>query len=250
MRSVHFVLQGKGGVGKSFIAALLAQYLHQFDLKVICFDTDPVNQTFSRYQRLNVQSINILTEHKNIDASCFDALIETLIMHDGLAVIDNGASTFVPLMSYMRENEVVPLLQEAGVQVVIHVPLQAGQGLPDTLTGLNTVLTDFPCEVVVWLNHYWGRVETQGKTFEQWNIAKNNAEQIAGVIELSNYNPDTYGRDILKMTSNHLTFQEVLHSSEFTLMPKQRLKKVQRDVFEQLAVQGIFAALEGGRSGS
>ena len=55
--------------------------------------------------------------------------------------------------------------------------------------------------MMVWLNHYWGRVETQGKTFEQWNIAKNNAEQIAGV-------------------------------------------------FEQLAVQGIFAALEGGRRGS
>lgn len=52
---------------------------------MICFDTDPVNQTFSHYQWLNVQSINILTEHKNIDASCFDALIETLIMHDGLA---------------------------------------------------------------------------------------------------------------------------------------------------------------------
>jgi len=27
MKEVHFVVQGKGGVGKSFIAALLAQYL-------------------------------------------------------------------------------------------------------------------------------------------------------------------------------------------------------------------------------
>lgn len=246
MRAVHFVLQGKGGVGKSFIAALLTQYLQRYQAEVLCFDTDPVNQTFSRYLLLQVQPINILTEHKNIDASRFDALIETVMQHEGVAVIDNGASTFVPLMSYMRENEVVPLLQEEGVQVVIHVPLQAGQGLPDTLTGLNTVLTDFPCEVVVWLNHYWGRVETQGKSFEQWNIAKNNAEQIAGVIELPNYNPDTYGRDILKMTANHLTFQEVMQSSNFTLMPKQRLKKVQRDVFEQLAEQRAFAALEGG----
>ena len=39
----HFVLQGKGGVGKSFIASLITQYLTEKGRLEACFDTDPVN---------------------------------------------------------------------------------------------------------------------------------------------------------------------------------------------------------------
>ena len=45
MGTVHLILQGKGGVGKSFIAALLAQYLQEKGVAVRCFDADPVNST-------------------------------------------------------------------------------------------------------------------------------------------------------------------------------------------------------------
>jgi len=48
MATIHFILQGKGGVGKSLIAALLAQYLHGRGLEVYCFDTDPINATLYR----------------------------------------------------------------------------------------------------------------------------------------------------------------------------------------------------------
>ena len=67
MKQIHFVLQGKGGVGKSFVAALLAQYLKSTGNEVHCYDTDPVNQTFSRYKKLKVEIVKILTEHKSID---------------------------------------------------------------------------------------------------------------------------------------------------------------------------------------
>ena len=43
MAKIHFVLQGKGGVGKSMIAAVLAQYLTEHDRQPMCIDTDPVN---------------------------------------------------------------------------------------------------------------------------------------------------------------------------------------------------------------
>ena len=45
--TVHFVLQGKGGVGKSFVASILGQYFQVRGRDVRCFDTDPVNQTFA-----------------------------------------------------------------------------------------------------------------------------------------------------------------------------------------------------------
>lgn len=241
MKQIHFVLQGKGGVGKSFVASLLAQYLKTNNDQVHCYDTDPVNQTFSRYKTLDVEVVNILTEHKSIDVSRFDALIEDLLEKDGVAVIDNGAATFVPLMSYIRESGVIELLKESGVDVVVHVPLQAGQGIKDTVQGLLEVLGTLQTNVVVWLNHYWGRIELNNSpVFEQSNVYKENSNQITAVIELENYNPDTFGKDIQEMTTAHLTFDEVQQSAQFKLMPKQRLKKVQRDVFNQLAQKTFF----------
>lgn len=46
--AVHFTLQGKGGVGKSLVSALLAQYFQTVVGDVKCIDTDPVNQTLVR----------------------------------------------------------------------------------------------------------------------------------------------------------------------------------------------------------
>lgn len=58
MKAVHFILQGKGGVGKSFIATLLAQYLSQHN-EIVGFDTDPVNASFEQYKSLSVQTVPI-----------------------------------------------------------------------------------------------------------------------------------------------------------------------------------------------
>ena len=68
-------MQPKGGVGKSLVAILIAQYLRskEFDLK--CMDTDTSNQTFTLYKDLNVQHINALDKHLNIDVQKFDAML-------------------------------------------------------------------------------------------------------------------------------------------------------------------------------
>ena len=56
MKEVHFVTQSKGGVGKSFVAMLLAQYLQdRAEDKLFCFDTDPDNATFAEYKALKAK---------------------------------------------------------------------------------------------------------------------------------------------------------------------------------------------------
>ena len=42
MAKIHMVLQGKGGVGKSFIATVIAQYKISKGQQPQCIDTDPV----------------------------------------------------------------------------------------------------------------------------------------------------------------------------------------------------------------
>jgi hypothetical protein len=52
--SVHIILQGKGGVGKSFVSAILAQYFRTKPAPVHCLDTDPINATFAQSSRFPV----------------------------------------------------------------------------------------------------------------------------------------------------------------------------------------------------
>ena len=41
--TIHLTLQGKGGVGKSLVAAILAQFFRHRGAEIHCLDTDPVN---------------------------------------------------------------------------------------------------------------------------------------------------------------------------------------------------------------
>ena len=51
MAKINMVLQGKGGVGKSFVASTLAQYMKNKGEEPLCIDTDPVNTTFAATKR-------------------------------------------------------------------------------------------------------------------------------------------------------------------------------------------------------
>src|ERR1700746_3061632 len=57
--TIHFVLQAKGGIGKSFVSTLLAQYLLNETGAVRCFDTDQENTTFAHYAALSVSHITL-----------------------------------------------------------------------------------------------------------------------------------------------------------------------------------------------
>ena len=77
--TVHFVLQAKGGIGKSFVSTLLAQHLINETGAVRCFDTDQENTTFAHYAALSVQHVVVTGESRLIDPKKFDSLMETLL---------------------------------------------------------------------------------------------------------------------------------------------------------------------------
>lgn len=236
MKEVHFIAQGKGGVGKSTIAVFLGDYLQTkaSGEKLHCFDTDPVNPSFSRFKGLKPEVIEILNESNNIDSRFFDGLVEKLVGEDGIAVIDNGAATFVPLMSYMAENEVPSFLAENGIRMIIHVPLVGGQALQDCLIGLTKTLKSMDAHIVVWLNDFQGSIEHEGKNFTDFKLYAEYKDRIIGIVHIPLRNPDTFGADIKEMTTKNLTLTEAQNSGAFGLMPRQRLRTVQRDLYSQL----------------
>lgn len=235
MSKIHVILQGKGGVGKSVAAAFLAQYKAEKGQELSCIDTDPVNATFHGYKALDVKRLRIM-EADEIDPRSFDTLVELIAASRGDVIIDNGASSFVPLSHFLVSNQVPALLTEMGHELVVHTVVTGGQALLDTVSGFSQLVSQFPAEAlfVVWLNPYWGPIEHEGKSFEQMKAYTTNKGRVSAIIQIPALKKETYGRDLGDMLQARLTFDEALAMPSLTIMTRQRLKIIKGQIFGQL----------------
>ena len=235
MARVHMILQGKGGVGKSFIAAVLAQYQLSQGRNPLCIDTDPINSTFFGFKGLNVRRLHIL-DGDEINSRNFDALVELMARSEDDVIIDNGASSFVPLSHYLISNQVPALLQEMGHELIVHTVITGSQALLDTVSGFAQLASQFPREAwfVVWLNPYWGPIEHEGKGFEQLKAYRDNKDRVSAIVQIPALKEETYGRDLSDMLQQRLTFDEALASESLTIMTRQRLKIVRDQLYDQV----------------
>ena len=234
--TIHFVLQAKGGIGKSFVSTLLAQHLLNETGAVRCFDTDQENTTFTHYEALKVHHVAVTNGSRLIDPKKFDGLMETLLTEEGNFVVDTGANTFSNFLAYMVENEVFPMLVDAGKTTYIHTIVGGGDTLADTANGFHAIAQKVNgTRVVLWFNEHFGEIKTaEGKLFTETQAYRQSAEKLAGAVTLYRRNSATYGEDIRKLNTKRHTVAQALASAEYSLMEKQRIKTFSRDVFGQL----------------
>ena len=235
MSMIHLVLQGKGGVGKTYVSVILAQYLLAKGHRLACYDTDPVNATFSRFHALNVQHVNLIMDER-INQAAFDPFFASLMTLEHDAVIDNGATSFDPLMRWLHDNKVIGHMQQAGRQMVLHTVIAGGNALQDSMTGFHDLAATFggQCPLYVWRNECFGDLRLDGLDFESCAVYHEHKAVISGIIKMRRYNPDTYGKNIEAMLSRKLTFDEPLELADFIVWQKQRLQDVKHDFFEVL----------------
>ncbi len=243
-KTIHFTMQGKGGVGKSFITSLLFQYLQEAypKEKLSGIDTDPNNSTFYAIKELKALFLDLLDEEKRLDERKFDNLMEVFYSKpDHTYIVDNGATSFLPLYSYIKENEIFEMLSEK-FNIIVHIPIVGGQAQEDTISAMDQLINTFKnnCTFVVWINEYFGKIKDEnGKTFEEMDAYKLNKKYINGIIYLSEMNEKTYGKDLEQMTKSKKTFKEVDELKEFSLMTKQRLRIFKKQVFGNLSILNL-----------
>jgi hypothetical protein len=240
VKDVHIVLQGKGGVGKSLVASLLAQYLTDKGRPTACVDTDPINATFSGYKAFGARRVELL-DGARIDERRFDAMMESILAEDRHFVVDNGASSFIPLSNYLIENRAIDMIADAGKCVLLHTVVTGGQALLDTVAGFSRLASQMPerAGIVVWLNEYFGRVVSDGKTFEQMKAYQTHKARVVGIVRLEKRTSDTFVRDMEEMLDGKRTFAEAVASPETGVMAKQRLTMMRREAFGQMAAAGL-----------
>lgn len=93
--TVHLVLQGKGGIGKSVVASWLTEFLAARGQKVCAIDADPVNRSLGQYKALGAEKLDLMNQDGLIERSRFDHLVDRFATEDSIFVVDSGATAFL-----------------------------------------------------------------------------------------------------------------------------------------------------------
>lgn len=247
--TIHFIMQGKGGVGKTTVAYILIQALQNIadndagkPAQVVGIDTDPVNQTFSSFSSLKATAIDILGDDNEVNPLQFDVIIEAILnAPDSCFVIDNGATSYLPVFNYLKNNDIVDILADQGKTTYIHVPVSGGQAALDTLEELKRMTEEFPkAKIIIWENNHFGKIqEPVGTYFRENPEYTSTIKNAAGTVVLEKLDAKTTGYLYEKMTSELKTFADVACDPKEPFMTKQRLKKL----FNGLSNQ-IFSAVK------
>lgn len=231
--TAHFVMQSKGGAGKSVVSALLSQYLRDYDKNLILVDTDPSNKTLGSYKALNVKKIEVLNKNKLVDQSKFDSFMNEFIEGDNPMLVDTGSGDFLAINGYMIQNEIPAIFEEMGKKIIIHVPINFGQAKTETMKCLMGLVGNHPeTSIVIWENEFFGENPEDIKAMPVMKKFSN----IAGVVKIRAMNSDTEQKDFSQMLNLGLTFDEVANSpkEEFGFIQKTRIKRIQNEIFSQL----------------
>lgn len=206
MSQVHFTLCGKGGVGKTLVASLIAQYLSSKE-KPMAF----------------------ITAHSIGIGENYDPIFNRIIEEDKNFVVDPSSISALQLRQYVIDCDLVNLLPQFGKRAVMHAVIS-----DDSRTHINlaSLIKEMPesAPIIIWLNEFCGRIEG----FEETEIYLNNRERIHGIIRIENRSPCVPNPDLTKMLSANLTFDEAEASPLFGIMEKSRLTQIKKNIYRQL----------------
>ena len=233
MATLYITLQAKGGVGKSYVSSILAQYLKEAGYPVRCIDTDTTNPTLLRYQPLQTEYLQLSEDHV-INPRALDQLVETVSSADAETrfIVDVGSNGFQTLMAYEVENGVFDLLAELGSQVIINAVIAGGPDAAETLSGTRATLENTTAPALLWLNAHLGPLEHNGKAIQDLDLLKSHADRLIGTVSLHRHTAATFGKDVEKMLKRRLTFDEAI--AQFDLMPRTRIKRIKQELWTQL----------------
>ena len=143
MAHIHFIGGEKGGVGKSLMSRVLAQYMIDREIPFIGFDTDRSHGALMRFYSGYASPVLV----DNIEA--LDSIIEAAAEQpERRVLVDLAAQTHDPLVKWMDDAGVLNLADEMGMTIHYWHVMDSGKDSVDLLkklldrfgTGLKYVL--------------------------------------------------------------------------------------------------------------
>lgn len=231
MNQVHLIGGEKGGVGKSVMSRVFAQYCIDRGIPFKGFDSDRSHGSFMRFYQGYADHV-VLEDFQSLDQ-----LAEAALRGDGVQVlVDLAAQSSTSLRGWMDDTGVLELFREAGVMVNCWHILDDGR---DSLEMLGRLLEDFRTEVryVVVLNH--GR----GARFDAFHASpqKIRAQELgAKIIEL----PKLHEGSMRQVDHSNSSFWAAINADGngdqlLGILDRQRVKVWLRKVYAELDSLGL-----------
>ncbi|CAE6822703.1 hypothetical protein R69658_05921 [Paraburkholderia aspalathi] len=154
MSFIHFIGGEKGGVGKSLVARVLAQYFIDENIQFVGFDTDKSHGALLRFYA-DFAAPAVLDQHDSLDPIIEQALEDP----QRRVLVDLAAQTQQSLGQWLDDADVIGLAEEHGLTLTWWHVMDAGRDSVDLLRQ--------------WLNQFGGRIklvivlnELRGDRFE------------------------------------------------------------------------------------
>jgi hypothetical protein len=231
MANIHFIGGEKGGVGKSLVSRLLAQYLIDRELPFMGFDTDRSHGALLRFYAGYASPV-LVDRYEALD-SIIEAAIE---QPERRLLVDLAAQTHDPLVKWMDESGVLEMAGDSGFSITYWHVMDSGR---DSVDLLKKLLDRFGAR----LGYVLVRNQMRGDDFSllERSGEQDRAEALGARTVSIKHLSDAI---IQKIDASSSSFWAAQHDTEKSrtglgLMDRQRLKMWLRDANHQLEMAGI-----------
>ncbi len=219
MKRLILILNGKGGVGKSFFAVNLVQYFKDKGIPHIAIDSDNENSTLKRFQP-EAQFLD-LNNTRDLDG-IFAALAKA-----NLVVMDCRAASTDLFIEYFEEIDLSNVLSALEAEMTLVMPVNHESDSVDQIQRLTEEFGD-TCNYLIVRNAAHSESFT---IFDSSEVRAVLADKLAG-REISMTRLQDWLVEALN--AENLTISAAAKHPAFNLLDRQRIQNWQRKLFAEI----------------
>lgn len=218
-KQLVIILNGKGGVGKSFFATNLVQFLKDQQIEHHAIDTDNENSTLKRFHS-EAEFINI-NNVQEIDA-LFAALEKS-----NLVVVDCRAASTDIFLDYFAEVRAFEILEMLDAALTIVSPVNHEADSVEQVKIIAEAL-GAKCRYLIVRN------QAHSEQFRIYDNSQTRSRVLNDFAGREIVMPRLYDWLVTGLNETNLSMTAAIAGSEFSLVDRQRLKNWQANFYEQL----------------
>jgi hypothetical protein len=231
MTNIHLIGGEKGGVGKSLVARLLAQYFIDNSIPFIGFDTDRTHGALLRFYAGYASPV-LMDNYESLDA-----IVEAASENpDRRILVDLAAQTNEGLTQWMDDSQLLEVAPEIGLNIRYWHVMDSGRDSVDLLRRLMD-------RHGTRLNYTMVLNQVRGADFRILDSSGEKQRALgmgASIITLKRLHQTS----MLKIDAGSMSFWAVANRTEgdtsgFTLLERQRVKVWLKDAFAEIAKPGV-----------
>jgi len=231
MATIHFVGGEKGGVGKSLVSRVLAQYMIDRDFSFLGFDTDRSHGSLLRFYSSYASPV-VIDRYESLDA-IVEAAAEA---PEKRVLVDLAAQTHDLLVKWMDESGVLEMAEELGISVRYWHVMDSGK---DSVDLLGKLLNRFGSR----LNYVIVLNQLRGSAFDLFENSPEKARATGLQVKIISIKR-LHDAAITKIDGSNSSFWSAQNNKDRSvtglgLLERQRVKVWLRSAYSELESAGV-----------